>query len=215
MKKLRGEKICVLMVTLALSVGAVGFAAPDSPSRWDFRLALGTAGIEYESPTINNRFETYGDNMTRMILALDGLAEYSLSTPVHLVLGMATTFDLNFGSGKHQHYFDYGLLAGFRYIPFPPWLSFEVEYVAGQRYDFISLDDSHDGIFYTPWGNGFRIGAECMLGYLTYHIVPIAGVNWRWMPRVPVGMDAQTDKIFTVYLAFRYQKDVLTRVNRR
>ncbi|MDR3311726.1 MAG: hypothetical protein LBS64_01140, partial [Spirochaetaceae bacterium] len=134
-----------------------------------FRASLGTAGIIYGSKLVQDLFEEHGGDMNRIVLALDAAAELALNRALHLTFGMENTLDYNASSNKYMHFYDYGFYVGIRFYPIPQRLSFSTEYILGQRVDFISIG-TYDGMYSTPLGNGFRIGTELMLGYLTRRI---------------------------------------------
>jgi hypothetical protein len=176
-----------------------------------FRGSLGTGSIQYGSPSVK---EYLGSTpMDRFVFAFDGGADWVLSPYLHLIGGLTGTLDLNFKDGSSAHFFDYGAYTGLRFLPIPPRFAIEASYVLGQRRDSINTNRIISATSHL--NNGFRIGAEVMLGYLTYRLIPIAGVSWRYMPRTGFDKDENNvytpkfegnDQILTLYLAIRYQK---------
>jgi hypothetical protein len=185
-----------------------------------FRGSLGTGSIQYGSDSVK---EYLGSTpMDRFVFALDGGADLVFSPYLHLIGGLTGTLDLNFKDGKTAHFFDYGAYMGIRFLPIPPRFAIEASYVLGQRRDSINTDQIVSSTSHL--GNGYRLGAEIMLGYLTYRLIPIAGVSWRYMPRTGFTDDGTggyvpkfegNDQILTLYLAIRYQKRGFTNGNLR
>jgi hypothetical protein len=198
---------------MLVSLAVLPLAAAPKESRLSFRASLGTAGITYGSRDVKDFFDA--NPLNRLVLALDGGIDIEAHPSLRFTLGMVNTFDYNAGNGKYLHIYDGGIATGIRFYPLPNRLALSAEYIIGKRWEFIGLNQSFDGTSSNPprdgFSNGFRLGTEVTLGYLTHRVAPIAGLSWRYMPR----HNGEADSSLTVSLTLRIHRDRVSGGNRR
>ena len=154
----------------------------------NYAFGLSTGIPIYESSDLKHINNYFYNNGTRIIIGTNARVEFNILENFSLFADSDLLCDFNFNFEEHFNMLDLSFSGGIKIFPGLGGLATGIAYTLGKRYNFYDLTDETKASLENPlvnndWGNGFKIFVEYDFSYKTKRILPIVGINWKFMPR--------------------------------
>lgn len=166
----------------------------------NYAFGISTGIPVYDSSQIKQINKYFYNNGTRIILGTNARVEFNILENFSLFADSDLLFDFNFNSEEHFNMLDLSFSGGVKFFPGIGGLATGIGYTLGMRFNMYELtqttkENLGEPISKNDWGNGFKIFVEYDFTHKTNRILPIVGINWKFMPRG----NKYYDNIFTLY----------------